>query len=49
METRPDMHRRHIHEGAGAVILPGGRVAVNAALALKGRPIIVDLKDVPVD
>jgi len=39
----------HIHESAGAVILPGGRVAVNAALASKGRPIIVDLKDVPVD
>ncbi|KAK2467069.1 hypothetical protein APHAL10511_001327 [Amanita phalloides] len=36
----------HIHEGAGAMILPDGRVAVNAALAL-GRPIIVDLKDVP--
>ncbi|KAF8350879.1 Metallo-dependent phosphatase-like protein [Amanita rubescens] len=31
----------HIHEGAGAAILPGGRVA--------GRPIIVDLKDVPID
>ncbi|KAF8630355.1 hypothetical protein AX15_002922 [Amanita polypyramis BW_CC] len=37
----------HIHEGAGAVVLPDGRVEVNAAVAWGGQPVIVDLKDVP--